>query len=87
MIPPVSEPPGNGSSQKNFDDLAATPTLLSPRIPSLDILRGIAVLGALFISIWIFGSFSANQQNGLLIKSKGFDTAFLVQWIFFLTGR
>ena len=73
MIPPVSEPPGAGGSQKNFDDLAAIPTLLSPRIPSLDILRGIAVLGALFISIWIFGGFSANQQNGLLIKSKGFD--------------
>ena len=73
MIPPVSEPPGAGGSQKNFDDLAATPTLLSPRIPSLDILRGIAVLGAQFISIWIFGGFSANQQNGLLIKSKGFD--------------
>lgn len=46
---------------------------LSPRIPSLDVLRGIAVLGLLFISIWLFGGFSTNQQNGLLLKSKGFD--------------
>jgi hypothetical protein len=45
----------------------------SPRIQSLDVLRGIAVLGALFVSIWIFGGFSSNQQSGLLIKSKGFD--------------
>ena len=73
MIPPVSEPPGNGGSQKNFDDLPAAPAILSTRIPSLDILRGIAVLAALFISIWVFGGFSANLQNALLIKSKGFD--------------
>jgi uncharacterized protein len=46
---------------------------ISPRIPSLDVLRGIAILGALFISIWIFGGFSTNQQNGLLLTSKGLN--------------
>ena len=43
----------------------------SQRIQSLDVLRGIAVLGALFISIWIFGGFTSNHQNGLLLQSKG----------------
>lgn len=46
--------------------------LFSPRIQSLDVLRGIAVLFALFISVWAFGGFSQNDQNGLLISSKGF---------------
>ena len=50
-----------------------TPIPVSSRIPSLDVLRGIAVLGGLFISIWIFGGFTNNQQIGLLLKSKGFD--------------
>jgi len=44
-----------------------------PRIPSLDVLRGIAVLAALFVSVWVFGGFSENQQTGLLLTSKGFD--------------
>jgi uncharacterized protein len=47
--------------------------LFTPRIQSLDVLRGIAVLFALFISIWAFGGFSQNDQNGLLLSSKGFD--------------
>ena len=45
----------------------------TPRIHSLDVLRGIAVLFALFISVWFFGGFSQNAQNGLLLSSKGFD--------------
>jgi uncharacterized protein len=47
--------------------------LTASRIPSLDILRGIAVLFGLFMSIWIFGGFSRNAQTGLLVSSKGFD--------------
>ncbi|MEO5894008.1 MAG: DUF418 domain-containing protein [Ferruginibacter sp.] len=43
------------------------------RLQSLDTLRGIGLLGGLFISIWIFGGFSANQQNGLLLQSKGIN--------------
>jgi uncharacterized protein len=38
---------------------------------SLDVLRGIALLLALFVSIWVFGGFSTTQQNGLLVHSKG----------------
>src|SRR5262245_25942193 len=66
MTPPLSEVPyGSQSSQDSHIPM--------PRIQSLDVLRGIAVLAGLFVSIWIFGGFSNNQQNGLLIKSKGFD--------------
>jgi uncharacterized protein len=43
----------------------------SLRIESLDVLRGIAVLGALLVSIWVFGGFSTQQQNHLLLQSKG----------------
>ena len=45
----------------------------SPRILLLDVLRGLAVLGGLFVSIWIFGGFTENKQDGLLVQSKGFD--------------
>jgi uncharacterized protein len=70
MIPPISEvPPAN--QQQSISELSSHP--FSPRIPSLDVLRGIAILGALFVSIWIFGGFSSNQQTGLLLKSKGLN--------------
>jgi uncharacterized membrane protein YeiB len=35
----------------------------SSRIFSLDVLRGIALLGILVISIWEFGGFTANRQT------------------------
>ncbi len=41
---------------------AAVPQQDTARIPSLDILRGIAVIGILVISIWEFGGFTTNQQ-------------------------
>src|SRR6187551_3287846 len=41
------------------------------RIHSLDVIRGIAVLGALFASIWIFGGFSRNMQTNLLLHPSG----------------
>ena len=68
---PDSEVPANGDNPPVIS--TENPLSLSLRIPALDVLRGIAVLGALLVSIWLFGGFSANQQNGLLIKSKGFD--------------
>jgi len=54
------------------DNTVANSVELLPRIPSLDVLRGIAVLFALFISVWVFGGFTENMQNGLLVSSKGF---------------
>ncbi len=65
-------PESNSSSQP----LQPTPTSsihIAPRLASLDTLRGIGILGALFISIWYFGGFNNNQQNGLLLQSKGLN--------------
>jgi uncharacterized protein len=45
----------------------------SMRILSLDVLRGIAVLCALLVSIWVFGGFSTQQQNQLILGSKGWN--------------
>ena len=41
------------------------------RIHSLDVLRGIAVLGALLVSIWTFGGFSKNIQTNLFLHPSG----------------
>ncbi len=79
MIPPVSEVPSHDVSQHSFST--------SPRIPSLDVIRGIGVLGALFISIWIFGGLTNNQQTGLLLKSKGFDYRLFGTVDLLLTGK
>jgi uncharacterized protein len=55
------------------NDLSLKQISFSPRIQSLDVLRGIAVLFALFISVWFIGGFSQNDQNGLLLSSRGFE--------------
>ena len=73
MIPPISEVPPHGTQPTISDPPPASPPINSPRIPSLDVLRGLAILAALFVSIWIFGGFSSNQQNGILLTSKGLN--------------
>ena len=61
-----------GNPQPINDDVKSAPSIISSaRIPSLDVLRGIAVLGALLISIWTFGGFSRNMQNNLLVHPSG----------------
>ena len=40
---------------------------------SLNVLLGIGVLGALLISVWVFGGFTPNRQTQLLSSPKGFD--------------
>lgn len=72
-MPSTTSYPTEESRHPSFPQLSAEPVHLSHRIPSLDVLRGIAVLGALFTSIWAFGGFSENQQNGLLTQPKGFN--------------
>ena len=69
MIPPVSEVPPQSQASTISGSLPGP----SSRIASLDVIRGIAILGALFVSIWIFGGFSNNQQTGLLLRSKGLN--------------
>ena len=68
MIPttPVGE-------QQAVADLSFKPNSFSNRIQSLDVLRGIAVLSALIVSIWAFGGFSSQQQNQLLLQSEGWN--------------
>ncbi len=59
--------------QQAAADLSINPDSFNNRIHSLDVLRGIAVLGALIVSIWVFGGFSSQQQNQLLLQSKGWN--------------
>ena len=49
------------------------PISISHRIQSLDVFRGVAVLLALLVSVWIFGGFSDQQQKQLLLQSKGWN--------------
>lgn len=43
----------------------------SSRLFSLDVLRGISVLGILIISIWEFGGFTVNEQNFFRLGTHG----------------
>jgi uncharacterized protein len=56
-----------GSSGTNPEPHASGMTMTgndhSPRIFPIDVLRGIALLGILVISIWEFGGFTANKQT------------------------
>jgi uncharacterized protein len=83
MIPPSSEVPSPLLTEHSNYRVSS----LSPRIASLDVIRGAGILGALFVSIWIFGGFTINQQNGLLLKSKGFDYRLFGTVDLLLTGK
>jgi uncharacterized protein len=69
----ASNPDMSATPPPLADDAFSKQIQFAPRLQSLDVLRGIAVLFAMFISVWFFGGFSQNSQNGLLISSKGFD--------------
>lgn len=77
-------PAGN---QENTADLPANPVSFPPRIPSLDVLRGIALLAALFVSIWVFGGFSNNQQKQLLLQSHDWNHRLHVTVELLLNGK
>ena len=82
--PPV---PGDGHSPTE-DTLPQTPFPGHPaRLLPLDVLRGIAVLAAVFVSIWVFGGFSDNQQNGLLLQAKGWNFRFWASASLLLEGK
>ena len=49
------------------------PVLTNSRIFSIDVLRGIAILGILIISIWDLGGLSGNEQIRLRLLQKGLD--------------
>ena len=85
MTPPP--PDLNAGGISGPASFTPSPVQFSPRIISLDVLRGIALLGALFVSIWIFGGFSTNQQETLLLQSKGLGYRFFGAAELLFTGR
>src|SRR5678815_2449137 len=50
---------------------ASQPPYNESRIESTDCIRGFALLGALLISAWTFGGFTANMQKNLLMHPSG----------------
>ena len=78
-----SSDPGQGTASS----FAADHNSNRSRIFSLDVLRGIALLGILLISIWEFGGFSINQQTGIRIGAKGSDHTLLVSILFLFEGK
>ncbi len=74
--------PGQGTSDSYTIDHDAG----SSRIFSLDVIRGIALLGILLISIWEFGGFSVNQKTGNRISKKSDNHALLVSMMFLFEG-
>jgi uncharacterized protein len=67
---PHEEGAGKAGTQAYSADVSPDP-ISYPRIPALDILRGIAVLAALAVSIWVFGGFTLNKQIQLLTHPSG----------------
>ena len=57
------------------------------RIFSVDVLRGIAILGILLISIWELGGFSVNEQTGLRLLHKGLDYNLFANILIFFEGK
>ena len=73
------KPTKTAISMSNFFSGTGTPSATpvsydsnAQRIFSVDVLRGVALLGILIISIWEFGGFSMNEQTGLQLSGKGF---------------
>ena len=70
---------------KNSDRSIAVPVAPEERIASIDVLRGVVVLGILVINIWFFGRpFSAVTSPEILGTFAGPDIwAFVISWIGF----
>lgn len=67
---------------------AASPTNTNlPGIFSLNVLRGIAVLGILVISIWEFGGFTNNEQNFFRLGAHGGNYKLLSSISILLEGK
>lgn len=64
--------PGNGDTPSPAPD-GSTAIKPNQGIYTLNVLLGIGVLGALIISIWVFGGFTANKQTQLLSSPRGFN--------------
>ena len=65
----------------------ATSNSITERLFSLDVIRGIALLGILIISIWEFGGFSNNEQTRLRLLGKGFDFNLFASALLLFEGK
>ena len=65
----------NNPSEPEKNLYAGNPPPVAPQenVSALTTLLGIGLLGALLISIWVFGGFTPNMQTKLLSSPKGFD--------------
>ncbi len=59
----------------------------SSRIDSLDLIKGIALLFGLFVSVYVWGGFTDGLQYELIGKSKGARHIIYVALSFFLEGK
>ena len=82
-MPNQSTEPGQGIPASYVIDHNAG----ASRIFSLDVIRGIALLGILLISIWEFGGLGMNQQTGIRISTKSSDHSLLVSILFLFEGK
>lgn len=57
------------------------------RLFSLDVIRGVALLGILIISIWDFGGFSSNEQIRLRLLGKGADFYWFASALLLFEGK
>lgn len=87
MIPEIIPTSNNGDPQP--DTAISTVPLSGPsfRIQSLDVLRGVAVLGGLVIGIWLFGGFSFNKQVNLQLHPHGWNYRMYATVILFFEGK
>ncbi len=68
----MNYPSGTPLGKAPGDVISVTdPTQPTTRIFSLDVLRGVALLGILIISIWQFGGFSMNEQTRIRLNQQG----------------
>ncbi len=75
------------TEQDNTKALSDTVDSLHTRLFSLDVIRGIALLGILLISIWEFGGFSTNEQTRLRLLEKGGNFQLFASIILFFEGK
>jgi uncharacterized protein len=82
-MPSNSVDTGQGLS----DPLPPNNNLVSTRLFSLDVIRGVALLGILIISIWEFGGFSSNEQTRLRLLGKGSDFYWFASTLLLFEGK
>ena len=75
------------TEQGNITPLPIHTNTIFTRLFSLDVIRGVALLGILIISIWEFGGFSSNEQNRLHLLRKGSDFYWLASTLLLFEGK